>query len=237
MTGYSAVALDVGGVIYYDEPFELAWLHGLHTLRSADDSSFTVGAFIEHAERFYRHGDATLLGSPSQLEWSWNQVRRAWGELAQPIPGALAAVAALAEHTPTVIVANQPPECAAVLAAWGVTEACSAVFLDSLAGVSKPDPALLELAVAHVGTAERLLVVGNRVDHDVRPALALGCPVAFVLADPGYRPPAGVHPDIVAAHRRFRAPRTAPPAPSERVRIVASLSELAESVVSTGTHL
>lgn len=235
MTGYRAVALDVGGVIYYDEPFELAWLHGLHTLLSADDPSITIGAFIEHAERFYLD-DATLLGSPPQLAWSWSRVRRAWGELAQPIPGAMAAVTALAERTSTIVVANQPPECAAVLAAWGISGACAAVFLDSLVGVSKPDPALLGLAVAHVGTTDGLLVVGNRVDHDVRPALELGCPVAFVLADSGYRPPPGIHPDLVAAYQRFRTARTVPPAASERVRIVASLAELAESVVSTGAH-
>ncbi|MGV9776738.1 HAD family hydrolase [Streptosporangium sp. NPDC003464] len=227
MTRYSAAALDVGGVIYYDEPFELAWLQGTFDRLRADDPAMTLGAFIEHAERFYlRSDDGTLLDSDAAAR-SWAQVRSAWSELAQEIPGTVAAVAAMAREIPTVIVANQPPECADVLADWGVTEACDAMFLDSLVGVSKPDPALLGLALEHLGTAPAdLLVVGNRVDHDVVPALSLGCPVAFVLADTGYRCPPGVHPDLVRHYRAFRAVRTAPPAEGEQVRTIASLAAL-----------
>jgi len=232
MTRPNAVALDVGGVVYYDEPFELAWLHGLYGRLSADDPAVTVGTFVDHMERFYLGGGPDTLLDSAQSAWSWDRVRRAWSDLAQPMPDAVAAVTALARQITVVVVANQPPECAAVLANWGVDAACAAVFLDSLVGVSKPDPALLRLAVPYAGTAQRLLVVGNRVDHDVRPAVGLGCPVAFVRADPAYRPPAGVHPDLVAAYRRLRAIRTAPPAADERVRIVDSLADLAQSLES-----
>ncbi|WP_051796986.1 HAD family hydrolase [Catenuloplanes japonicus] len=232
MTEYGAVALDVGGVIYYDEPFELAWLQSTYDLLHAADRAITRSVFIAQMECFYRSpadGSAgrTLLHSPAGAD-AWARVRLAWTELAQEMPGAVRAAIGLARGAQAVIVANQPPECMRVLEAWGLAEACAAVFLDSLTGVAKPDPALLRLALDHLGTDPAdLLVVGNRVDHDVVPARALGCPVAFVLADPGYRTPPGVHPDLERAYTSLRAVRTAPPAGDDaRVRTIPSLAAL-----------
>jgi FMN phosphatase YigB (HAD superfamily) len=232
MTEYGAVALDVGGVIYYDEPFELAWLQATYDLLHSSDRAITRSVFIEHIEHFYHSpedGSAgrTLLHSPAAAR-GWAQIRRAWHELAQEMPGAVRTATAMARDVPIVVVANQPPECARVLDAWGLTDACAAIFLDSLVGIAKPDPALLGLALEHLGVAPAdLLVVGNRIDHDVLPARALGCPVAFVLADPGYRPPPGVHPDLVRAYTPLRAIRTASPTrDDERVFTVSALAAL-----------
>ncbi|GAB7042954.1 MULTISPECIES: HAD family hydrolase [Catenuloplanes] len=238
MTEYGAVALDVGGVIYYDEPFELAWLQATYDLLHAADRAITRSVFIEQVERFYRDpaGDPAgrpLLHSPAGAD-AWARVRLAWTELAQQMPGAVRAATELARAVPVVIVANQPPECMRVLDAWGLTEACAAVFLDSLTGVAKPDPALLRLALDHLGVHPAdLLVVGNRVDHDVVPARALGCPVAFVLADPGYRTPPGVHPDLERAYTSLRAVRTAPPADGDAwLRTVPALAALSRRPVA-----
>lgn len=229
VTGYSATALDVGGVIYYDEPFELAWLQGTFERLCATDQGMTLGTFAEQVERHYS-GDEILARSEEAAE-SWIRVRGAWGELAQEIPGAVRAVARLSREMRTVIVANQPPECAGVLSAWGVSAACEAVFLDSLVGVAKPDPALLGMALDHLGVPPAdLLMVGNRVDHDVLPALGLGCAVAFVMEDSGYRRPFGVHPDLERAYRAIRSSRPVP-TEGERITITASLAEL-----STGSY-
>lgn len=233
MTGHSAIALDVGGVIYYDEPFELAWLQGTFDLAVTGDPSITLRDFIEDTERFYLGENApaerpSILGSPAADE-SWVRIRRAWRELAQEIPGSIAAVTGLALEIPTAVVANQPPECADVLADWGLTAVLRTVVLDCFEGVAKPDPRLLGLALTRLGIAPaELLVVGNRVDHDVAPALSLGCPAVFVLQEDGYRTPSGVHADIARAYRALRAIRTVPPADDDVPR-VASLADLAAS--------
>ncbi|MEU5124804.1 HAD family hydrolase [Streptomyces mobaraensis] len=233
MTGHSAIALDVGGVIYYDEPFELAWLQGTFDLAVTADPSVTLRHFIDDTERFYLGGKVPagrpdILGSAAADE-SWVRILRAWGELAQEIPGAIAATKALAREIPTAVVANQPPECAGVLAAWGLTAVLETVVLDCFEGVAKPDPRLLGIALDRLGLSPAdLLVVGNRADHDVAPARALGCPAVFVLPEDGYRVPPGVHPDIVRAYRALRAVRTAPPVDDDVPR-VASLAELAAS--------
>ncbi|TDC67351.1 HAD family hydrolase [Micromonospora sp. KC207] len=240
MTGHSAVALDVGGVVYYDEPFELAWLQDTFDRLQATDPTLDLRAFLEHVERFYHYGE----GDPTGRTWlhseiaalSWSRVRQSWGELAQEIPGAVRAVTRLARELPVVIVANQPPECADVLARWQVSQVCREVLLDSLVGVAKPDPALLGLALRRLAIPPaELLVVGNRTDHDVLPALGLGCPVAFVLPDPAYRRPPGVHPDLVRVYTELRAFRTGSPPADARVTTVASLAALADSPLTSAT--
>ncbi|WP_235192920.1 HAD family hydrolase [Streptomyces viridochromogenes] len=232
MTGHSAIALDVGGVIYYDEPFELAWLQGTFDLAVTADPSVTLRDFIEDTERFYLDGKTPAerpgILSSAAADESWVRVRRAWRELAQEIPGSIAAVTALAREMPTTVVANQPPECADVLAEWGLTAVLETVVLDCFEGVAKPDPRLLGIALARLGRPPgELLVVGNRVDHDVAPARSLGCPAVFVLPEDGYRRPPGVHPDLTRAYRALRAVRTVPP--GDDVPRVASLADLAAS--------
>lgn len=52
-------------------------------------------------------------------------------------------------------------------------------------GAQKPDPAFFEQLVAHVGRpAEEILYVGDRLDHDIRPAAALGLRTALIARGP-----------------------------------------------------
>lgn len=164
------VALDVGGVIYFDERAPLA-----------------------HP--------------------AWLRVRDRWNDLKQPIPGSVEAVAALAERYAICVVANQPEECLHALDGLGLTGLFAEIALDSLVGYAKPDPALLAYACAGLAwDPADVLVVGNRLDHDVVPALALGCPVAFVLPQGGWEVPDWVHPDVAAVHRAVRPVRPVLPA-------------------------
>ncbi len=241
MLGFNGIALDVGGVIYYDEPFELAWLQGTFEIRSRSEAGTTLPSFLVEMEEHYRceggRGPWDRPGSKAQAaELSWAAVRESWADLVQLIPGALDVARDIASRVPTVIVANQPPECLVVLREWGLTDVLVEVFLDSLAGVAKPDPGLLELGRARLGLPpHEVLMVGNRVDHDVRPARALGCAAAFVRGDGAYRPPPGVSPDIVTLYERLRPARTASPREDEVLVIVPSLGELAELAEGVGS--
>nr|WP_260724126.1 HAD family hydrolase [Dactylosporangium roseum] len=202
---------------------------------SAADPGITLAAFVELVERFYRRdGSVDVWNGSTAADRSWTSVRRGWRELAQEIPGARRAVRELARQVPTVVVANQPAECVAVLDDWGLTEVLRGIFLDSLEGVAKPDPGLLDLGRARLGRQPaEMLMVGNRVDHDVRPALALGCGAAFVRGDSAYQVPPGVHRDIVAAYERLRKVRTAPPPEDSVVMIVSSLADLVDRFART----
>ncbi|MCX5397190.1 HAD family hydrolase [Streptomyces sp. NBC_00102] len=207
----ATIATDVGGVLYYDEPFELAWLQGVLERAGETDPHLTIEQFTAEMNRFYlqrAHSTASPgLYSPAGTH-AWIDVRRRWTDLAQPVPGAVAALADLAAERPVCVVANQPPECEEVLRAGGVAEHLVLIALDASVGVAKPDPGLLGWAIEKLGwDASTTLMVGDRPDHDAAPAERLGAHAALVTPPSDWIAPAGVEPGLVAAYQRVRAER------------------------------
>jgi FMN phosphatase YigB (HAD superfamily) len=229
---FDAIALDVGGVIYYDQPFELAWIHDVLASAQATDRSYTASALIEEMRRFYTAAVGsrpdTVFSRPPARE-SWHRVRTTWGALVQPIPGAVEATHKLAEHYDLCIVANQPPECAAALEQLGIAGIVRVVALDSVVGYSKPDPRLLGWAFDRLdASAQRTLVVGDRWDHDVVPALAVGCSAAYINNhNDAWSPPPDSYPEIVDAYRHLKRAMRAPAPGASRAWTASGLDELA----------
>ncbi|GAA2848159.1 hypothetical protein GCM10010517_05360 [Streptosporangium fragile] len=230
------LALDVGGVIYYDEPFEVAWVQEVFDLARERDRSFTLEDLRADLLSFHRNRDTGVFRRPLAHR-AWLRVRDRWADLVQPIPGAVEAVRELAEHHAVCVVANQPRECLRALDRMDLTRLFSLVALDSLVGRAKPDPALLSFACSRLGWEPAgVLVVGNRVDHDVIPARSLGCPVAFILPGDGWRVPAGVRPDVAEVHRALRpVPEALPEHLRREVRhVAADLAGLAAALSGRG---
>lgn len=232
------LAVDVGGVIYYDEPFDLAWLQGVWELAREDDPSLTMDAFLPAMRAFY--GDRApgtpppSLFSPNGTK-SWQRVRERWTSLVQPIPGAVDTLSRLAGEYDVCIVANQPPECLAALRAIGIEQQVRLVALDSLVGYSKPDPRLFKWALDRLGwKPEHTMVVGDRTDHDAAPALALGCSAAIVNPDSGWNVPARVDPEIVTAYREVKARRGHTAEGKARHRALAAFGDLADVLRAIG---
>jgi FMN phosphatase YigB (HAD superfamily) len=81
------------------------------------------------------------------------------------------------------IAGNQPVEAAAPLAALDLP--ADVVGISDVWGVRKPAPAFFERCARLAGVPpEEVLYVGDRLDNDVRPATALGMPVAFLRRGP-----------------------------------------------------
>ena len=73
------------------------------------------------------------------------------------------------------IVANQHPPVTDALRDYGIAPLFDVTIIDEIVGVSKPDPAIFQLALSEAGcSAAEAIMVGDRADHDVRPAKALG---------------------------------------------------------------
>lgn len=199
------VAIDVGGVLYYDEPFELVWLQGVLERACQADPNLTAEAFAERVREFYLHRSTAAAPPglfPPAGTASWAEVRCRWTTLVQPINGALDALASIADEWPVCVVANQPPECTAALGELGVDKHLQFVALDSLVGHSKPDPAIFQWTFDRLGwTPDTTLVVGDRPDHDAAPAQTLGCHTALVGPADGWVVPPGVDAVVVAAHQ------------------------------------
>ncbi|TYB48095.1 HAD family hydrolase [Actinomadura chibensis] len=81
------------------------------------------------------------------------------------------------------IAGNQPVEAAGQLAALGLD--ADVVGISEVWGVSKPAPEFFARCaeIADV-PPDRVLYVGDRIDNDVRPALAFGMQVAFLRRGP-----------------------------------------------------
>lgn len=206
-----AVALDIGGVLYYDEPFELAWLQAVYERATAANPAVTTTQFTQRMRDFYLRprptGATPALFAPAGTD-SWNEVRRRWSSLVQPIPGAIAALGEIADQFPVCVIANQPPEATTALHEMGVISHISLIALDTLVGFAKPDPRLFQWAFERFGWhSQGILMVGDRPDHDAAPALALGCRAALVAPGQGWQIPAGVKAPIVDAYQAIRAER------------------------------
>ncbi|MEU9379962.1 HAD family hydrolase [Streptomyces sp. NPDC048279] len=233
------LAVDVGGVLYYDEPFDLAWLQGVWELTRADDPAFPMDAFLQAMRGFYQ-GRAPGSPPPSLFPpngtKSWQGVRERWTSLVQPVPGAVDALSHLAEEYEVCIVANQPPECLAALRTLGIEQQVQLVALDSLVGYAKPDPRLFKWAMDRLSwKPEHTTVVGDRPDHDAAPALALGCSAVIVHVDSGWSAPAEVAPEIVTAYRELKIQRVHTTEGSTRHWAIAALENLAD-VLRTISH-
>ena len=73
------------------------------------------------------------------------------------------------------VIANQKPGAKARLDAWGLGRYFSVIASSAELGVSKPDPAIFRLALEQADcTPKNAVMVGDRLDNDIRPAKELG---------------------------------------------------------------
>ncbi|MGN0985414.1 MAG: HAD family hydrolase [Candidatus Enterenecus sp.] len=79
------------------------------------------------------------------------------------------------------VIANQGPEARARLSAWGIGGCFDVTVLSCEVGLSKPEPAIFRLALERADCApERAWMVGDRLDNDILPAMALGMKTVWV---------------------------------------------------------
>jgi putative hydrolase of the HAD superfamily len=182
------VFLDIGGVLYDDRVYAEAWRRAL---REAG-GSFTDAAFEDEytacraaQDRSFRVQLATaFLGPDADVRALEALAARYW----QYPPSAL--------HTDVVptlttlrdtgyrlgVIANQPSQVRAAMERDGLVPFFEVWGVSDDLGLHKPDPALfhrtLELAGVEGG---RSVMVGDRLDYDMRPARAAGMQTVWQL--------------------------------------------------------
>lgn len=96
-------------------------------------------------------------------------------DLEKPYPEARQVLDALSKRYPVGIIANQTPGTEARLEKWGLLKFVSLCLPSAEIGLSKPDPAIFELAIEKSGCEpEHAVMIGDRIDNDVTPAKSLG---------------------------------------------------------------
>ena len=182
------VFLDIGGVLYDDRVYAEAWRRALRE----SGGTFTDAAFDEEyaACRAAQDGSfrvrlsTALLGPDPDLVTLEARASRHW----QYQPGAL-----YADVHPTLealraadyrlgVIANQPSQVRTALERDGLVSYFETWGVSGDLGLHKPDPALFERTLELAGVAAgRTVMVGDRLDYDVRPARAAGMRTVWVL--------------------------------------------------------
>ncbi len=73
------------------------------------------------------------------------------------------------------VIANQSPGSEQRLGEYGIAEFFGVVLASAEVGLSKPDPAILALALERAGCgSDQAWMVGDRLDNDIRPAKKAG---------------------------------------------------------------
>ena len=98
-----------------------------------------------------------------------------WGRFSPEIPGMHEAAKRIGEKYRIGIIANQPREVRAVLEERGIAAAFETMAISEELQVDKPDPRIFEWAFEQAQIEpSATMMVGDRLDNDVKPAKALG---------------------------------------------------------------
>ena len=184
--GIEIVFLDIGGVLYDDTVYARAWHRALRDAgaRFSDeefDEAYTR-ARTEQSGSFRRKLTARFLPGADLRELERLAARYWHYPPTARYDDVVPCLEELRGRYRLGVIANQPGEVRSALARDGLDGFFEVWGVSDELGVGKPDPALFELSVRTAGVAARSAVmVGDRLDYDVRPAKAVGMCAVWML--------------------------------------------------------
>ena len=96
-------------------------------------------------------------------------------ELEKPYPEAYEVLSRLAPRYRIGVIANQSAGTQARLESYGLASFISLCLSSAEVGLEKPDPAIFRLALEQAQCEpHQVVMIGDRIDHDIRPAKLLG---------------------------------------------------------------
>jgi HAD superfamily hydrolase (TIGR01549 family) len=180
------VFLDIGGVLYDDTVYARAWHRALRDAgaRFTDaefDEEYTR-ARTEQSGSFRRRliarflPDADLRELESLAARYWHYPPAALYDDVLPCLEELQGAYRLG------VIANQPGDVRTAMRRDGLEPFFEVWGVSDEMGVGKPDPALFELTVKAAGVAPgESVMVGDRLDYDMRPATQVGMRTVWML--------------------------------------------------------
>lgn len=186
--GLDVVFLDIGGVIYDDRVYRRAVLRGLRDLgaRVTDEEYEAAYEGLRRAQRgSFRDALSDRFLSPGTAREEvtraiaphWANPPDALHEDVRPCLDALTEVGYRLG-----VIANQPSEVRRAMARDRLTGYFAFLGVSDDLGLEKPDPRIFEHALREIGAEPgACAMVGDRLDYDVRPAMAAGMRAVWLL--------------------------------------------------------
>lgn len=224
ITKIKGIIFDYGGTIDTDGRHwsEVLWEGYQHCGVSVDKAEFREAyvyaerelARVQHILPAHDFHDMLLIKVRIELEWLTQQglfapqsIENATGNIADYCYGyarkciakAQPVLKELSEKYPLVLVSNFYGNIETVLSDFGIRQYFSDIIESAVLGIRKPDPRIFEHGVKALGMLpEQVLVIGDSLRKDIRPAESLGCQVLW-LKGQGWtsEEDAQVHPNTI----------------------------------------
>jgi HAD superfamily hydrolase (TIGR01549 family) len=185
-TTIEIVFFDVGGVLYDDTVYARSWNRALREAgaRFTDDEfeeEYTAARAAQSGSfrrrlmaRFLPDGDLRTLERIAERSWQYPPSAR--------YDDAAPCLERLRDRYRLGVIANQPGEVRAAMTRDGLSGFFEVWGISDELGVGKPDPTLFELAAKAAGVdPPAAVMVGDRLDYDVRPAKRVGMRAIWML--------------------------------------------------------
>ncbi len=142
-----------------------------------------------------------ILADGSVEKYAGPVARRCYEAAKNAVEDARPVLEALSQNYPLVLVSNFYGNVEAVLADFDLKKYFRQIVESAVVGVRKPDPEIFRIGVRALGMPpSEVLVVGDSLKKDIRPAESIGCRVAWIKGK-GWTPEedAQTHPAIISS--------------------------------------
>jgi FMN phosphatase YigB (HAD superfamily) len=176
------VFLDVGNVLFIDDPQNFQGYRFVHELISKHHADYTFDAMLAEREKWALTGADFILRKIVRRLLPELDVKAVFAPLRSYLvesydefnllhEGTIDVLQALRSRWRLGIIANQPPECRKSLARRGLLDFFDVVAISDELDLHKPDRRLYEWAISQAGCdPARAVMVGDRRDNDIAPA-------------------------------------------------------------------
>ncbi len=181
------VFFDIGGVMYDDTVYARSWMKALRESGAAfTDEEFEdeyAAARAAQSDSFRRRLTRRFLGSDADLGAVEARAAKHWSYPPTALyPDVIACLEALKGRYRLGVIANQPTSVRTAMDRDGLSRFFEVWGVSDDLGLQKPDPKLFSQVLHTAGvSAARTMMLGDRLDYDVRPAKTAGMHAVWVL--------------------------------------------------------
>lgn len=185
--GVEMVFFDIGGVMYDDSIYARSWMQALRECGAEfTDDEFDreyAAARAAQSGSFRRRLTRRFLGSDDRLATVEARAANYWSYPSTALyPDVVPCLEALEGRFRLGIIANQPTSVRRAMEREGLTRFFEVWGVSDDLGMQKPDPKLFAHVLYTAGISPaRTVMLGDRLDYDVRPAKQAGMRAIWVL--------------------------------------------------------